>query len=309
MNALPYAFSARTRDPAVDLVRLAQLVDLALLELERQCAAADPAHARQGVATSGTATSTRPVASAPASGPLPCASATAFESAIVVAWVSQYAPEAVPAAWTNRPLLPVHTADPWLRLATSLVRLALRDDPDALPHLIATTADRQPRLRRSATQMLVLLAPRLPAEHDELHAWLGSAVRRAGDEADVALSVLMALTLTEDARLDWLQQLMRRTPRLADDPRVAAWLNGTMTPAPLCGAYLAALDRVVLARLACVLPPQAEQLALDLPGQAVDVRDVRQAARRALFRGGDVPRLSFGALLRRLQEHPLATDV
>ena len=309
MNAFPYAFSARTREPAIDLVRLAQLVDLELLELERQCAAADPAHARQGVAASSTPTSTRAVAAVPASGPLPCASTIAFECAVVVAWVSHYAPEAVPAVWLNRPLVPINTADPWLGLATALVRLALRDDPDALSHLIATAADRQARLRRSAAQMLVLLAPRLPAEHHDLHAWVSSAVRRAGDEADVALSVLMALSISDEARLDWLQQLMRRTPRLADDPRVAAWLNGTMTPAPLCGAYLAALDRVVLARLACVLPPQVDQLALDLPGQTMDVRDVRQAARRALFRSGDVPRLSFGALLRRLQEHPLATDV
>jgi hypothetical protein len=309
MNALPYAFSARTREPAIDLVRLAQLVDLELLELERQCAAADPAHARQGVAASSTPTSTRAVAAVPASGPLPCASTIAFECAVVVAWVSHYAPEAVPAVWLNRTLVPINTADPWLGLATALVRLAMRDDPDALSHLIAAAVDRQARLRRSATQMLVLLAPRLPSEHDELQAWVSTAVRRAGDDADVALSILMALPMPEDARLEWLQQLVRRTPRLAEDTRVVAWLDGDMTPAPLCGAYLAALDRVVLARLACVLPPVAGQLALDLSGQTVDVRDVRNAARRALYRNDDIPRLPFGTLLRRVAEHPLAVRV
>lgn len=309
MNALPYAISARTREPAIDLVRLAQLVDLELLDLERQCTAVSPAMDAQGVAVSGLGASGRATGGTPGSGPLSSPGTLAFERAVVVAWVAQYAPEALPAALLERRLPVVDSEDTWLQLAMAVVRLSLREDADALSGLLAAAADRQTRLRRSAAQMLVLLAPRLPSEHDELQAWVSTAVRRAGDDADVALSILMALPMLEEARLDWLQQLVRRTPRLAEDARVVAWLDGDMTPAPLCGAYLAALDRVVLARLACVLPPVAGQLALDLSGQTVDVRDVRNAARRALYRSDDIPRLPFGTLLRRLGEHPLALRV
>jgi hypothetical protein len=284
MNApLPFQSTLRRREPAIDLVRLAQLVDLELVEFEREAGGEAGESGQQAL------------------------------RGLAVIWVALFAPESltqvVVQRWCGSQVGERADVSEQTRLLFAAVRVALLDDLDALSEVCEAAGARASGLRRVAQQALVLLAPRLPLEHDALQAWAHGRMRQGGEEADRAVAVMLASAGSELARREWLAHSIRRIPRLAQDPFAAAQLAGQPWPNTVAWPMLAEIDHWVLARLASVLPPMAEQMSLDLPGQAQDVRDVRTSTRRALFRQGAIPRLPLPALLQRLQAHPLAAPL
>ena len=145
---------------------------------------------------------------------------------------------------------------------------------------------------------IALAAPWLPFD-DRWTAAIGGG--RSPADARLIAAVL-AMDGDPRVRRAWLDDLVRRRPRLERDPCVGPLAEGLEAHNPLA-APLLKIERDVAARLGAILPATAEQLPLDL-GRDAPTGSTR-AARRALFGRESLPTLVVATRLARIASHPL----
>lgn len=267
--AAPAAFES-----VVDVVRLAQLVDLELLSLQRG----------------------EPVESVRLLTPV---------------WSGVFAVEAMPNAVVSRwtavdtdSQLP-SVNDLRVQVVARLLRAMMLGASGELGGLHELMA----RSGRGALEFMVralaLAAPVLEVSLEEMVPLLLVVNRQHGTLLPALVTSLAVSRLGVVELSSMVEQFLRRCPRSGHEPWLRDLVRGDEVGNPVPAAWLVEADWWILTRLSTVLPPTGAQLTLDFQTSTTDARDHAAVMRRALYRSSSVPRLGQAELLRRLASHPL----
>ncbi len=264
-------------EPAVDVVRLAQLVDLELLALQR----GERVNAGR---------------------------------LLVPIWASTFAVEAVPgpvaARWcradADDTIRAVHDAR--VQATAILLRSILLGEAGGY----ASLGELVGRTNRATTDFivraLVLAAPMLDDDLEQLTPLLMSVARHHSVLLAPAVAACTATRASAEMANELLDTVLSRLPRTGHEPWLRDLVAGLEVGNPVPQAWFMEQDWWMLARLSTVLPPVANQLPLDFQQNTHDARDHAAELKRALFRTSKLPRLSMTTLLERMAQHPLRAD-
>jgi hypothetical protein len=289
MNGLrmPAAVSAPAAfESVVDVVRLAQLVDLELLSLQRG----------------------EPVEAVRLLTPVWCAvfATEAMPHAVVSRWSGVDTDTQVPSVNDLRLQVVARVLRAMLLGAhgelAGLHELVARSGRSTVEFLVRVLSMAAPVLEVPLAEMVPLLlvvnrqhSSLLPALVAALAVSQGVGRGASGQPTGDAGGELAGM----------VEQFLRRCPRSGHEPWLRDLVKGDEVGNPVNSGWLVEADWWILARLSSVLPPTGAQLTLDFHGSTDDARDHSAIMRRALFRTSSVPRLSQLELLRRLRSHPL----